>query len=134
MMNLTVTGNLGADAELKTTPKGDTVCEFRVASSAGRKGSESTTWVRCALWGKRGEGLAQYLTKGTPVCVVGEMSVREYTSQGATKFSLEVRVHDVALQGGKRNDAPRSANPHAKQPGWPSENSTGGYEGDEIPF
>ncbi len=101
MLYGTVAGNIGKNAEIKTIPNG-TVCEFSVASSRKDKtGKESTQWVRCSLFGARGEKLAQYLTSGTKVTVVGELSVREYqTKDGRNGVSVEIRASDVALMGG----------------------------------
>jgi single-strand DNA-binding protein len=49
-----------------------------------------------SLWGKRGDALAQYLTKGSNVTVNGEFSLTEY--QG--KPQLNLRANEVSLQGG----------------------------------
>lgn len=99
MIHVVIAGNIGKDAEVRSAGQSN-VCSFNVASSRkdGRTGQEQTTWLRCSLWGKRGESLAQYLKKGTPVTVIGEMSTEEY--QGKTQ--LNVRVDDVKLQGGAR--------------------------------
>ena len=55
------------------------------------------------MFGKRAEALGQYLTKGQAVTVSGTVSQREYTDKdGNKKTSTDVRVNDIALQGGKR--------------------------------
>lgn len=99
MIIATVTGNLGGDAERKTVGHaGDTVTEFSVGSSKKVRDENVTTWVRCQLWGKRGDALAQYLTKGRHVTVVGELSARLYTNKdGATRQSVELRANDIDL-------------------------------------
>jgi single-strand DNA-binding protein len=56
-----------------------------------------TIWFDCSLWGKRGEGLAQYLTKGAKVAVSGELSTREHDG----KTYLTIRADQVTLMGGK---------------------------------
>jgi single-strand DNA-binding protein len=97
----TLAGNIGNDAELKAIPNG-TVCEFSVASSRKDKGGKETTqWVRCSLFGKRGEALQKYLTKGSRVTVIGELQVRQYDKKdGGTGVSVEIRASEVALMGG----------------------------------
>jgi single-strand DNA-binding protein len=97
----TVSGNLGGDADLKAIPNG-TVCEFSVASSEkDSSGKESTQWVRCSLFGRRGEALQKYLTKGTKVTVVGKLQVRQYDKKdGGRGVSVEIRASEVALMGG----------------------------------
>lgn len=106
MIAATVAGNLGRDAETKSIGS-DTVCEFSVASTRKVKGEDATQWVRCTLWGKRGEALRKYLVKGVGVVAIGELTLREYQKKGGggTGVSLELRVSDIKLMGGKRADA-----------------------------
>jgi len=101
MIHATITGNIGKDAETRAIPSGDTVTSFSVASNRKVKERDETTWVTVHLWGKRGEKLSQYLTKGTAVTVVGEFTTREYQDKsGEKRTSLECRASDIALHGG----------------------------------
>lgn len=112
MIIVTLAGNLGRDAELKAV--GDSsVLSFNVAAKSGYGQREQTLWVSCALWGKRGETLAQYLTKGSQVTVIGELSTREYDG----KTYLECRVSEVKLQGGGgAQQVPQQNAPHQQAP------------------
>jgi single-strand DNA-binding protein len=92
-----ITGNLGGDAVIRTTPGGKTVCGFTVASR-GRTPNDAPTWVRCSLWGARGEKIATYLKKGGRVAVSGSLSTSEY--EGKTR--LELDVGEVELLGDGR--------------------------------
>jgi single-strand DNA-binding protein len=133
MNNLTVAGQLGKDAEVRFLPNGDPVANFSVADSQGK--DKDTIWWNCQLFGKRAESLAQYLTKGQSVTVTGNVSQRKYTDKhGVEKISTDVRVNDVALQGGKRDETPRQAAPQRQQASKPS--NRGGFEDmdDDIPF
>lgn len=108
MNNISISGNLGRDSETRFLPNGDPVCTFSVADSMGK--DKGTIWWRCSLFGKRAEALGQYLTKGQQVTVIGTVSERSYTDKdGTPKTSVDVRVQDVALMGGKRESAPRPA-------------------------
>lgn len=98
MQMITIAGNLGNDAELRSSQKGDAFAAFSVGVSKGR--DTPTTWYRCTLWGKRGETLAQYLTKGSKITVVGEFQARAWEKDGKSGTSLEIRVSEIALQGG----------------------------------
>lgn len=114
MNSITVAGQLGRDAEIKYMANGDPVCSFSVADSQGR--DKPTIWWRCTLWGKRAESLSQYMVKGQSVTVTGTITEREYTDKdGTQKQAKEVRVNDVALQGGKREEgaAPAQEPRHA---------------------
>ena len=99
MINATVAGNIGKDAETREAG-GNTVTSFSVASSTKKGREETTTWVNCSLWGNRGPALAQYLTKGKQVCVSGSLTTRVYND----KTYVELNVNDVKLMGGKRDE------------------------------
>ena len=85
MLQLTLAGRLGRDAELRSTRDGKAVCNFSVAVDVRRGQEKSTTWVECTIWEKRAEALAQYLTKGTAVAVAGELSVRQYDKRDGSR-------------------------------------------------
>lgn len=96
------TGNLGGDAETRFTSGGDAVTSFSIAVKSGYGEKATTVWAKCAIFGKRGESVSQYLTKGTQVGVSGELSMREWEDkEGGKRTSLEVRVNDVTLLGSK---------------------------------
>lgn len=106
MNSWSFTGNLGSDSESRFAPSGDAVVSFSVGVKSGFGDKATTTWARCQIWGKRGESVAPYLTKGQLVGIVGELSVREYQDkQGQTKTSVDVRVNDLTLLG-KKSDQP----------------------------
>lgn len=111
---ITVAGTLGKDAEIKRLANGDAICNFSVADSQGR--DKPTIWWNCSMYGKRAESLSQYLTKGQAVTVSGTVSEREWTDkEGGKRKSMDVRVSDVALQGGRRDAEPeRRAAPKAE--------------------
>lgn len=97
MKNLTLAGRLTRDAETRDAGA-DRVTGFSVAvdDRAGR--DKTTLYFDCSMWGKRGEAVAPYLKKGTPVTVSGDLSKREHEG----KTYLTVRVNDLTLQGGKQ--------------------------------
>ena len=109
---ITITGSLGRDMEQRTMPNGDPVGNFSVADSQGR--DKPTIWWNCQLFGKRVSALAPYLLKGQQVTVAGTVTEREWTDkEGGKRKQMEIRVSDLALQGGKREQAadpaPRAA-------------------------
>jgi single-strand DNA-binding protein len=102
MNNLSATGNIGGDAEVRHTADGTIITSWSVAVSSGYGKNEKTNWVRCSLFGKRGETLAQYLKKGTQVGVNGEISLNEFEAKdGSIKTTLELNVSNVTLLGKK---------------------------------
>lgn len=104
MQSITIAGRIGRDAELRNTQNGDAVCGFTVAVDSRQGRDKVTNWWRVSLWGKRGEALAQYLTKGASVTVQGEFSLGEYDG----KPQLNIRANEIALQGGRNEGGQRS--------------------------
>lgn len=129
MKNVTIAGNIGKDAETRTTQGGDQVTGWSVAVEERNGQDKRTIWFDCSLWGKRGQALAQYLTKGTRVAVSGDLSTREHNG----KTYLTVRASEVTLMGGgeKRDHV-------AMPPGYegtaPAEADRRRALDDEIPF
>lgn len=110
MNSITIAGQLGRDAELKFLPNGDPILNFSVADSQGGK-DRPTLWWACAIFGKRAESLAPYLLKGQTVTVSGALTKREWEKDGVKREALDLRVADLALQGGKPNDNQGSSKP-----------------------
>ena len=112
MKVITIAGRLGRDAEVKSTQGGTNVCRVSVATDAKRNGEKVTTWFDVSIFGKRGEALARYLTKGTTVCVVGDLEARTFQAKdGSTKLALGVVASEVTLLGGGQRDEQRAASP-----------------------
>lgn len=104
MNSICIAGALGKDAETRYLPDGTAVAAFSVADSQGK--DKPTIWWNCSLFGKRAESLSQYLVKGQTVTVSGTVSEREWTDKdGQKRKSMDIRVADVALQGGKRENS-----------------------------
>lgn len=141
MNSITIAGNCTKDAEVRFLPNGDAVASFGLADNMGK--DKGAIFWNCSLFGKRGESLAGYLLKGTPVTVSGSVSERSYTDKdGNQRKSMDVRVNDVALQGGKRDDAPQQAprpTPQTAPRQAPARAAPSGFDpslddGSDIPF
>lgn len=99
---LTIVGNLVADPILTFTPSGAAVVNFTVAStprtfdkaSNGWKDGE-TLFMRCSLWREAAENVAESLTKGTSVIVVGRLVQRSYDKDGEKRTVVELQVDEV---------------------------------------
>lgn len=111
MFQVTILGNLGADAEVRTQD-GRNFVTFRVAHTRRfqRQGQpvEETTWFSCILNGDGGE-LRKYLVKGQTVLVIGDGTTRIYSSPKLHRMvaSVDINVRSVELVGRPSNDIPR---------------------------
>ncbi len=134
------TGTIGRDAEVRSTPSGQTVLSFTVANNIGFGDRQQTLWVRVSLWGKRAEGsLHNYLKKGQQVFVSGELSSREYqANDGTNRTSLELNANIVDLVGKRNDNVQQSSQQYNTSPLHESSNPTGGNsvndEFDDVPF
>lgn len=135
MIQATVSGNLGKDAETREAGQ-DTVTSFTVASNRKAKGEETVTWVRGSVWGKRGEALRQYLVKGSKVVMCGELSTREYEG----KTYLEMRVNELDFMSSQKRDGGerREQSDHDKKKSNGYQNQGDAHEepdqDDQLPF
>ncbi|HSO31708.1 MAG TPA: single-stranded DNA-binding protein, partial [Labilithrix sp.] len=88
-------GNLGADPELKMTQSGQAVLKLRLATTEtyldkNQTRQERTEWHSVTLWGKRGEALAKFLTKGERIFVEGSLRTSSYEKNGEKRYSTEI--------------------------------------------
>ena len=99
-------GNLTRDPEVKYTPKGTAVCDLGIAINDSYKAQDGTiketvTFVDVEVWGRTAENCKQYLTKGRPVFVEGQLRLDQWeTPQGEKKSKMKVRADRVQFLGG----------------------------------
>lgn len=110
MLQATLIGYLGADAEAKST-NGNEFITFRIANTdkwndESGQVHEQTTWVDCVMNGK--PKVFDYLKKGQLVYVAGSISLRVYSSakERCMKAGMTINVRQVELLGGKSDDIP----------------------------
>ena len=97
-------GNLGADPELKMTQGGQSVLKLRLATTEtyldkNQTRQERTEWHSVTLWGKRGEALAKFLTKGERIFVEGSLRTSSYEKNGEKRYSTEINATNIILAG-----------------------------------
>ena len=101
-------GRLVADPELRYTPSGVPVANFRIAvdrSFTNAAGERETDFINIVAWRQRAEFAANYLGKGRLVAIDGRLQIRQWTTQdGQRRSTAEVVADEV--QG---LDRPREA-------------------------
>lgn len=127
MQLLTISGNLGKDAELRSTQSGDEVLSFNVGVKQGYGDNASTNWFRCSIWGKRARNLKDYLLKGVKVVAQGELSIGSY--EGKPQF--DVRVNEVELMSRAEQNAGRQ---ERQQGGGGASYQPASDLDDDVPF
>ena len=92
MQIITISGNIGKDAELRDT-RDSKVLSFNVGVKNGYGRDAGSVWYRCSLWGKAAEAFASGLTKGTKVFITGDLTHDEY--EGKPQFNVRVGSIDT---------------------------------------
>lgn len=100
---VTLTGNLGADPELRFTNKGTAVCSFSMITSKPVKGEdgkwhdEEQTWWRVTAWDALAQNCVDTLQKGDTVIVYGRGFTESYEKDGQTRSQLKVQAYTVGV-------------------------------------
>jgi single-strand DNA-binding protein len=100
---VTVVGNLTDDPELRFTPAGAALCKFRVASTPrvfDRKANEyrdgEPLFLACTAWRDLAEHVAESLTRGARVVVVGRLRQSRWeTPEGEKRSTIQLDVDEV---------------------------------------
>lgn len=124
---VSVSGNLGADAELRSTRGGTPVLTFALAVNERVKQTDGTwgdraSWIDCVLFGTRAQALADWLRKGNKVAVQGRLRTSTWERDGVSHKRTEVVVEEVDLMTVRRD----------KQQGA-AQDAPGVYE-EDVPF
>jgi len=111
---------LGKDSEIKRTQTGTAVLSFSGAYSIGYGDKKETVWLKCAMFGKQAESVAQHFTKGTKLDIVGkDLKLNTYQKQDGTQgHALEVIVIEFEFAGSKQTQqgAPIGGQQYAPAP------------------
>lgn len=90
-------GNLTRDPELRVTPKGTAICTFSLAvnrkyrdESGGDR--EEVTYVDIEAWGKSGENISKYCTKGRPLFVEGRLRLDQWEDKNTKEKRSRMKV------------------------------------------
>lgn len=105
-------GNLTRDPELRVTPKGTAICTFSLAvnrkfkdESGGER--EEVTYVDIEAWGKAGENISKYCTKGRPLFVEGRLRLDQWEDKNTKEKRSRMKVvceNFQFLGGGQRSE------------------------------
>ncbi|OJF10060.1 single-stranded DNA-binding protein [Couchioplanes caeruleus] len=100
---ITVVGNLTDDPDLRFTPSGTAVANFRIASTPRQLDRQSGEWrdgeplfLSCHIWRDAAENVAESLKRGARVIVTGRLRQRSYeTREGEKRTVIELEADEV---------------------------------------
>jgi single-strand DNA-binding protein len=110
----TIIGRLTADPESRTTPTGQTVVSFSIATNlvwkdANGEKKEKTEFHNIVAWRKLAEIITQYLRKGSQIYLEGRLQTRSWEDQnGVKKYRTEIIADNMIMLGSKSDN---SSNP-----------------------
>ena len=104
-----IIGNLTADPEVRTTPRGNSVAGLRLAvnrvSSGPNEGErrEETTYLDVTCWGRTAEIAGQYLAKGRPVFIEGRLQQDTWEDKqtGQKRSKIRIVAENMQLLGSR---------------------------------
>lgn len=132
MNKIMLMGRMVVDPELRTTPQGITLANFRIAVDRNRKnddGSRDTDFFQCTAWRQTGEFVVNYFHKGDGIAIEGQMHTRDYidSKSGQKRQTYEVTVEKVEFPLAPRNaqgtQAPKK--PAERAPAAPARGNAG---------
>lgn len=96
-----LSGNLTRDPELQATSSGKSLLKFGIAVGEKRDNKTYTHFFECVIWGKYGEAMQKYLSKGQKVTVAGSLHYSSWSDPktGYTRSKVEVYVQVVDTMG-----------------------------------
>jgi len=148
-------GNLGKDPEVSFTQSGTARCRFPLATgetfvnNAGER-QDKTEWHNIVVWGKQGENVGKFLSKGRQVYIEGKIQTRSWDDEktGQKRYMTEINAQRVVFLGGGRGEGPGAdgggprGGGHSGGGGGGDYDHGGGFDGgpsfgggdDDIPF
>lgn len=108
-------GRLTKDVELRMTGTGFPVCSFTIAVDdrvSNKENSERTTsFINCVAWNNTAKAMANYVKKGSQVCVEGRLQQRSYeTKDGRKGSAVEVICDNVQFFLGPKDSSNANSN------------------------
>ena len=104
-------GNLTRDPEMRSLPSGQTVTNFGLAVSeswtdkASGEKREEVCFVDVNAWGRQGEVVLEYFSKGKPILIEGKLKFRTWEADDGTKRSKHSVTLDRFSFVGSKNDS-----------------------------
>lgn len=135
-----IIGRATRDAELKQIGENSKVATFRLVSNRRVKKrneeyTEKSTFIDCEAWGQRAEYVAQYVKRGTPVLVQGQLETDEWeTNEGQKRSKIKIYCNSVQAER-PRDDTQTDEMDDSEEPvAATASTATSARSNDDIPF
>jgi single-strand DNA-binding protein len=99
-----LTGRLVADPDIRYTPTGNEVAQFRIAVNINYKSKqdpsnwqEETSFITIVAWNRLADKVEKTIKKGDTIFVEGRLRIREYEVDGNKRYATEIVARDIKL-------------------------------------
>lgn len=121
---VSITGNLTRDPELRATQGGTAVLSFGIAVNDRRKNASGQwedvpNFFECVTFGNRATALADILTKGMKVAIAGKLHYSSWEKDGQKHSKVDIIANDVELMQNRKPQ--QEQQPQQYQPQMPSQ-------------
>jgi single-strand DNA-binding protein len=137
----TILGNITRDPDSRTTPNGQNVVSFSVATSRRWKDQNSgemkevTEFHNCVAWGKLAQTIGTYCRKGSKVYVDGRLQTRSWDDPtGVKKYRTEIVADNLIMLDRKSDGGAPAAEPAAEDTAPPAQPTEAEINIEDIPF
>ena len=138
MNNVSLTGRLTADPELKQTYNGVSVLSFCIAVDRpySKDGNQQADFINVVAWRQTAEFVSKYFSKGQMIALEGCIQTRPYEDKnGNNRIAFEVIARRVCFCGGKNSDNRQATNGNVtKDNSQPNNQSSPNIKPDESDF
>ena len=115
-----LSGNITSEPELKQGKSGLPILAFGIAVNdrikRGDNWEDKPNFFDCYMFGDRAAKIKQYLSKGSKVVIEGKLNWHQWEDkQGNKRSSIDVKVEDIELMDGKKQQASQAPAPAAQR-------------------
>jgi single-strand DNA-binding protein len=133
---VTLMGAVGKDPEIRHSQQGLCIASFSLATSKKQKDKDPVTqWHNIVAFGKTGELVESYVTKGSKLYIEGELQYQEYEKDGEKRYATKIVINDMSFLGDNSNQGATQGKQKASGSGKKaSQPPLQEFEDDSIPF
>ena len=123
--NVSLTGRLTRDPDLRVTAGGTQLLSFSLAFNTSVRNRQTGEWdergnfIDCTMFGNRAEALSRFLAKGQKVAIVGKLRYATWDKDGQRHSKLDLigdEIDFMAQRQGGSQSAPATPVPQAPVP------------------
>lgn len=118
---VSITGNLTRDPELRCTASGTAVLSFGIAVNDRRKNQQTGEWedvpnfFECITFGNRAMALGDIITKGMKVAIAGKLHYSSWEKDGQKHSKVDIIANEIELM---QNRKPQQEQPQQEEPAY----------------